>query len=182
MTCGGRRSASSLLLAVAVALALALAACASAARAGPAARTSPRPALAGAAGAISGAARQVTLSMNYGANAHGRKPPPPVTVTGAAKVSELAGLVTDQPPYPTATYNCPSGDGMALDLAFRAHPGGQALATADLALNGCEGTYLTVGARDYSLGHPASARQLAAKVLKAGGVPWELPPPYWPPF
>lgn len=67
MTGSARRSVP-LLLAGAVALAFALTACASAA---PRARTSPQPALAGTVAVIPGAARQVTLSMNYGANADG---------------------------------------------------------------------------------------------------------------
>ena len=126
------------------------------------------------------AAKQVTLSLSYGANARGRKPPAPVTITAPAKVSEAAGLVARQPPFPPGTYNCPPGDGMALDLSFRAAPSGPALATAVVALNGYEATDLTVGARDYVLGHPDSARVLAARVLKAVGVPWKFPPAYWP--
>lgn len=179
MTDSVRRSVP-LLLAVAAA-ALALAACSGAPPAVPVARTSPQPAPSGADPVIPGAARQVTLSMNYGANAHGRKPPAPATVTDPAKVSAIAGLVAGQPPWPPGNYSCPMADGMAIDLAFRARPGGPALATAVLDLNGCGGTDLTVGGKDYSLGHPDSARPLAAKVLKAAGVPWKLPPPYWPP-
>ncbi len=170
-----------LLLAGAVASAVALVACASAPRVGPVAQTSPRPALAGAVRVIPGAASQVTLSMNYGMNANGRKPPAPVTVTNSVKVSEVAGLVAGQPPFPPGKYSCPMDDGMALIATFRAHPGGPALATAVLALNGCGGTDLTVGAKDYGLGHPDSARPLAAKVLKVAGVPWKLPPFMWPP-
>lgn len=163
-----------------VTAALALAACSGAPPARPVARTSPQPTPAGADPVIPGAARQVTLSVNYGANAHGRKPPAPVTVTDPAKVSAIAGLVAGQPPWPPGTYSCPMADGMAIDLAFRARPGGPALATAVLDLNGCGGTDLTVGGKDYGLGHPDSARPLAAKVLTAAGVPWKLPPFYWP--
>ena len=155
--------------------------CAGAPPAGPVAQTSPQPALGGTTAVIPGAARQVTLSMNYGANANGRKPPAPVTVTGSVKVSEVAGLVADQPPWPPATYSCPGGDGMALILTFRAHPGRPALATAVLGLNGCGGTDLTEGTKDVLLGHPDSARRLATKVLEVAGVPWKLPPAYWPP-
>ena len=180
MTRGARRSVP-LLLAGAAAAALALVACASAPLAGPGAQASPQPALARAVAAIPSGARQVTLSMNYGGNAAGRKPPAPVTITGSAKVSEVAGLVAGQPSWPPGTYSCPADDGMALDVTFRAHPGGPALATAVLALNGCGGTDLTVGARDYALGTPDSARPLATKVLKAAGVPWKLPPFMWPP-
>src|SRR6185312_16909107 len=116
MTSDVRRSVS-LLLAMTVASALTLTACASAAPAEPTARTSPRPALAPTVAMIPGAARQVTLSMNYGANANGRKPPSPVTVTDSAKVGEVAWLVDHLPPWPPGTYNCPPGDGMALILA-----------------------------------------------------------------
>lgn len=119
--------------------------------------------------------------MNYGANAHGRKPPAPVTITDSAKVSGVAGLVTGQPPWPPGTYSCPAGDGMALILTFRTRSGGPALANAVLDLNGCGGTDLTVGTKDYGLGHPDSARSLAAKVLNCAAVPWKLPPAYWPP-
>jgi hypothetical protein len=177
MTNGARRSMP-LLLTGAVGSALALTACASA---GPAAPTSPRPALAPTVAMIPGAARQVTLSMNYGANANGRKPPSPVTVTDSAKVGEVAWLVDHLPPWPPGTYNCPPGDGMALILAFRAHPGGPPLATADLGLNGCGGTDVTVGGKDYVMGEPGSARRFAVTVLTAANVPWKLPPFYWPP-
>jgi hypothetical protein len=176
-----------LLLAGAVVPALTLMACASAPRAAPVTSASPifpaspaSPALAAAAAVIPGAARQVTLSLNYGSNAHGRKPPAPVTVTSSARVGEVAGLVAGQPPWPPGAYSCPMSDGMALIATFRAAPGGPALATAVLALNGCGGTDLTVGARDYSLGRADSARPLAAQVLKAAGVPWTLPPFQWP--
>jgi hypothetical protein len=179
MARGARRSVT-LLLAGAVAPALALAACAGAPPAGPGAQASPQPALAGAVAVIPSAAGQVTLSMNYGMNADGRKPPAPVTITGAVKVSKVARLVTGQPPWPPGTYSCAFADGMALDLAFRAHLGGPALATAVLALNGCGGTDLTVGARHYGLGNPDSARPLATRVLAAAGVPWRLPPFTWP--
>jgi hypothetical protein len=144
MNRGARRSVP-LLLAWTVALASALMACASAPRTGPVAQTSPQPALAGAVAVVPAAAGQVTLSMNYGMNANGRKPPAPVTITGSAKVSEVAGLVTSQPPWPPGTYSCPAADGMALDLTFRARPGSPALATAILELNGCGGTDLTRG-------------------------------------
>jgi hypothetical protein len=169
-----------LLLAAAVAPALALVACASAPPAGPVAQTSPRPALAGRVALIPGAARQVTLSMNYGMNADGRKPPAPVTVTDSGKVSGVAWLVDHLPPWPPGTYSCPPGDGKALNLTFRAGPGGPALATAVLELSGCGGTDLTVSARDYSMGEPGSARRFAVKVLAAAGVPWTLPPFEWP--
>jgi hypothetical protein len=180
MTSGARRSVS-LLLAGAVSSALALTACMSAAPGRPVARTSPRPALAGTVAVVPGAARQVTLSMNYGANANGRKPPPPVTVTDSGKVSEVAWLVDHLPPWPPGTYSCPPGDGTALVLTFRAHLGGPPLATADLDLNGCGGTDVTVGGKDYVMGGPGSARRFAVQVLAAAGVPWKLPPFSWPP-
>jgi hypothetical protein len=123
----------------------------------------------------------VTLGMNYGMNADGRKPPAPVTITDSVKVSEVAGLVAGQPPWPPGTYSCPAADGMAFILTFRARPGGPALATAVLELNGCGGTYLTVGAKGYSLGHLDSARPLATRLLEVAGVPWKLPPFQWPP-
>jgi hypothetical protein len=191
MTDGARRPVPLLLggaVALAVTLALALTACASGptpAPSVPAAATRPavattRPAVTGALAVIPGTARQVTLSMNYGANADGRKPPAPVTVTGSVKVGEVAGLVAGQPPWPPGNYSCPFDDGMALVLAFRAHPGGPALATAILGLNGCGATDLTLGAKDYALGNPDSARSLSTKVLKVAGVPWKLPPFTWP--
>ncbi|HEX3960448.1 MAG TPA: hypothetical protein VHZ03_28055, partial [Trebonia sp.] len=122
MTGDARRSVP-LLIAVALALALglALAACDSTPSVGPA---SPQPAVARTGAVIPGGARQVTLSLKYGANAGSRKPPAPVTVTSSVKVSAVAGLVTVQPPSPSGTYNCPSADGMALIATFRAQPDG----------------------------------------------------------
>jgi hypothetical protein len=155
----------SLLLTGAVASVLALSACASA----------------DAHVAIPAAAQAVTLSLNYGGNADGRKPPAPVTVTSSAKVSELAGLVGDQPPQqPPGTISCPFSDGKTLTLVFRAAPGGPAVATAVLGLDGCEFTDLTVSAKDHTLGDYGSARSMAARVLRVAGVAWKLPPFQWP--
>jgi hypothetical protein len=178
MTSGVRRAVPSVLAGV-IFLALGPVACASAPLAGPGA-SSPQPALAGTVAVIPGAARQVTLGLNYGLNAGGRKPPTPVTITGSGKVSELAGLVASQPPWPPGTYSCPDDNGTTLTLTFRAHPGGPALATAVLDLTGCGGTALTVGAKEHELGME-SARPLATKVLEVAGVPWRLPPFQWPP-
>jgi hypothetical protein len=169
MTRGVRRPL--LLLAGAVAPVFALTACASASSTAPTATHV----------AIPAAAQTVTLSLNYGGNADGRKPPAPVTVTSPAKVREIAGLVAGQPPEPPGEIACPASDNKALKLVFHADPGGPALATAVLSLNGCEFTELTVGAKDYGLGKYASGRPMAARVLQAAGVPWKLPPFQWPP-
>jgi hypothetical protein len=131
--------------------------------------------------AIPAAAQTVTLSLNYGGNADGRKPPAPLTVTSSAKASEVAGLVAGQPPrHPSGTINCPASDGKALTLVFRADPGGPALATAILGLDGCEFTDLTVSAKDHTLGEYGSARSMATRVLQVAGVAWKLPPFQWP--
>ena len=122
------------------------------------------------------AAQTVTLSLNYGGNADGRKPPAPVTVTSPAKVSEVAGLVTGQPPWPPGITSCPASDGKALTLVFRAHPGGPALATAVLGLDGCELTDLTVGTKDHGLGKYASARSMATRVLQVSAWPGKSRP------
>jgi len=160
-----------LLLAAAVVPALGLAACASASSTAPAVAHVVIPA----------AAHTVTLSLNYGGNADGRKPPAPVTVTSSAKVSEVAGLVAGQPPrQPAGMINCPASDGKALTLVFRADPGGPALATAVLGLDGCEFTDLTVSAKDSTLGKYGSARSMATRVLQVAGVAWKLPPFQWP--
>lgn len=138
--------------------------------------TPPKP-----AGAVVPAdARVVTLSMNYGMNADGRKPPAPVTITDPAMAGKVAALIDNLPPSPPGLYSCPAADGKALDLAFRASPGGPVLASAVLQLNGCEWVELTVGTQEYGLGNPAGARPLAAQVLKAAGVAWTLPPFMWP--
>jgi hypothetical protein len=126
------------------------------------------------------AAQTVTLSLDYGGNADGRKPPAPVTVTSSAKVSEVAGLVARQPPWPPGITSCPASDGKALRLIFHAHPGGPVVATAVLGLDGCEFTDLTVGAKDRGLGKYASARTLATRVLQVADVAWKLPPIMWP--
>jgi hypothetical protein len=160
-----------LLLTGAVAPVFALTACASASPAAPADTHV----------AIPAAAQTVTLSLNYGGNADGRKPPAPVTVTSSAKVSEVAGLVAGQPPQqPPGVISCPASDGKALTLVFRADPGGPALATAVLGLDGCEFTDLTVSAKDRTLGEYGSARSMATRVLQVAGVAWKLPPFQWP--
>lgn len=159
-----------LLLAAAVVPALGLAACASASSTAPAVAHVVIPA----------AAHTVTLSLNYGGNADGRKPPAPVTVTSSAKVREVAALVADQPPAPPGPTSCPAEDGRALNLVFRADPGGPALATAVLSLNGCEFTDLTVSGKNHGLGEYGSGRSMATRVLQTAGVAWKLPPFQWP--
>jgi hypothetical protein len=159
-----------LLLTGAVAPVFVLTACASASSTAPA----------NARVAIPAAAQTVTLSLNYGGNADGRKPPAPVTVTSSAKVSEIAGLVAGQPQDPPGMISCPASDGKALTLVFRADPGGPALETAVLGLDGCEFTDLTVSAKYHSLGDYGSARSMATRVLQVAGVAWKLPPFQWP--
>jgi hypothetical protein len=170
-----------LLLTGALAPALVLTACASASSTAPAAPSgSSFGPSADAHMVIPSAAQTVTLSMNYGGNADGRKPPAPVTITSSAKVSEVAGLVAGQPPkQPSGAISCPASDGKALTLVFRADPGGPALATAILGLDGCEFTDLTVSAKDRILGKYGSARSMAARVLQVAGVAWKLPPFQW---
>jgi hypothetical protein len=158
-----------LLLAAAVATVLGLTACASASSTAVVTHVM-----------IPAAARTVTLSLNYGGNADGRKPPAPVTVTSSARVSEVAGLVAGQPPAPPGPIACPADDGKALKLVFRADPSGPALATAVLGLSGCEFTGLAVSGKDHGLGEYASGRSMAARVLQAAGVAWKLPPIQWP--
>ena len=160
-----------LLVAGAVAPVFGLTACASASSTAPA----------DAHVAIPAAAQTLTLSLNYGGNADGRKPPAPVTVTSPAKVSEVARLVAGQPPQqPPGPISCPASDGKALTLVFRADPGGPAVATAVLGLDGCEFTDLTVSAKYRSLGEYGSARSMATRVLQAAGLAWKLPPFQWP--
>ena len=171
-----------LLLTGAAAPVFVLTACASASSTAPAAASgsSSRPSV-DAHVAIPASAQTVTLSLNYGGNADGRKPPPPVTVTSSAKVSGVARLVAGQPPQqPPGVISCPASDGKALTLIFRADPGGPALATAVLGLDGCEFTDLTVSAEYHSLGEYGSARSMAAKVLQVAGLAWKLPPFAWP--
>jgi hypothetical protein len=76
--------------------------------------------------------------------------------------------------------SCPASDGKALTLVFRADPGGPALATAILGLDGCEFTDLTVSAKDRTLGKYGSARSMATRVLRVAGLAWKLPPFQWP--
>ena len=174
-----------LLLAGAVAPGFCLTACASAsstvASASSTVASASSTAPADAHVAIPAAAQTLTLSLNYGGNADGRKPPPPVTVTSSAKVSGVARLVAGQPPQqPPGVISCPASDGKALTLIFRADPGGPALATAVLGLDVCEFTDLTVSAEYHSLGEYGSARSMAAKVLQVAGLAWKLPPFAWP--
>jgi hypothetical protein len=77
---------------------------------------------------------------------------------------------------PPGEIACPAADGKALKLVFRADPGGPAVATAVLGLDGCECTDLTVSAKDHTLGEYGSARSMAARVLQVVGLAWKLPP------
>lgn len=153
-----------------VAMVFGLAACSSASSSAPAAVHV----------AIPAAAHTVTLSLNYGGNAGSRKPPAPVTVTSSARVHEVAGLVSGQPPAPPGPIACPADDGKALNLVFRADRGGPVLATAALSLDGCEFTDLAMGGEDYGLGKYGSGRSVATRVLQAADVAWKLPPFQWP--
>ena len=181
MTRNARRPPLLLLLSGAVAPVFAMTACASASSTAPADAQSVRNTGPQVHVAIPAADQTVTLSLNYGENADGRKPPAPVTVTNPAKVTEIAGLVAGQPPQqPSGMISCPASDGKALTLVFRADPDGPALVTAILGLDGCEFTDLTVSAEDRTLGKFGSARSMATRVLRVAGVAWKLPPFQWP--
>ena len=176
----GPRPAAAALLVLAGAASLTVAGCAAASSSAPGAASSTGPAAsprtAAAGGVVPPSATVLTLSLSYGMNSHGRRPPTIVTITNPETTGKVAGLIDRLPPTRSATYNCPVDDAEALDLTFRAQPNGPVLASANLKLNGCQVVALTVGKHDYARGNPGGARSTAAQVLSTAGVPWKLPP------
>jgi hypothetical protein len=120
---------------------------------------------------VPAAAKAVTISMNLGMNARGKKPPTPVTITDPAKVSKLRTLINSQPLSPPGLFDCPAEFGDDLTLTFRARPGGPALAVATDLLSGCGELDLTIGGKP----EPALSGVSGPQILKIAGLPWKIP-------
>ena len=116
-------------------------------------------------------AKAVTISMDLGANQHGKKPPKPVTITDPAKVSQLRALINGLPLSPPGMFSCPAAFGDDLMLTFRARPGGPALAVATDMLSGCSLLDLTIGGKS----EPALSGASGPQILKIAGLPWKIP-------
>ena len=116
-------------------------------------------------------AKAVTISMTPGLNAHGKKPPKPVTLTDQAKVSDLRALINSLPLVPPGMFSCPIAYGGDIIMTFRARPGGPALAVATDVLSGCPMITLTIGGKS----EPALSVVSGPKILKIAGLPWKIP-------
>jgi hypothetical protein len=98
-------------------------------------------------------ARVVTITPIPGLDSRGR-PPTPATLNDATAVRRIASLVNAMPVLLPGSYSCPMDTGQGLRLTFRAAPGGPAVATTTIGLDGC--------------GDP----ELAAQVLAIAGLHW----------
>jgi hypothetical protein len=114
-------------------------------------------------------AKVVTISATPGPMV-GAKVPAPVTITNAGTVRRIASLADGLPVFPAGTVSCPIEVGKALQLTFRATPGGPPLAVVSAGLTGCQGVRLTVGGKQ----QPALAggTALARQVLLIAGLRW----------
>ena len=160
---------------IAAGLALGVVGCGAATVVGPAQDQATTSTVSKPSGRIPAAATAVTLTMKSGLGAHA-KGPAPVTITNQATVGKLAALIDGLPLFPSGTYNCPMDDGSSLMLTFSAGRGGPALATATVALSGCQGVDLTTsGKQQPGLGTPDGGRPDAAQALKLAGLHWNMP-------
>jgi hypothetical protein len=131
----------------------------------------PRP----ASEVIPQAARAVKITAVPDMNL-GIIPPPPVTITDPAQVRRITALIDSLPLFPPGVFSCPNDGGAELVLTFLTRgAGGAPLAVAELDLEGCEWTSLTVGGRqEPNLGAPNGARSFAAEVLHIADLSWNL--------
>lgn len=114
-------------------------------------------------------AKTVTLSAAPGSTV-GAKTPSPVTITNPALVRRIASLVNALPLFPPGRYSCPAELGKAVQMTFRASPGGPPLAVATAPVTGCQGLRLIVSGKP----QPALAggTDVARQVLAIGGLHW----------
>jgi hypothetical protein len=112
-----------------------------------------------------------TMDMNT------RTPAPkPVTITNPATVRRVAALINALPVSLPGTFHCPMDGGAALVLTFRAKAGGQALAVAHLATEGCQQVGLTIAGKPQpGLGQVGAGDSVATRVLHIAGLSWTLP-------
>jgi hypothetical protein len=126
--------------------------------------------------AIPPAARVVTLTITNIFHPRSSQPKP-VTVTGPARVSELAALLDGLQVTPPDLYqSCPYDLGGQLTLTFRGTAGGPALAVVAARLSGCAFVYVSVGGKPrQSVGLGDGGLTLAARAVKIAGLDWKLP-------
>jgi hypothetical protein len=129
---------------------------------------------------VPGTARAVMVTPVPGGNDR-KKPPAPLTVTDPARVRQLVSLVNALPMFPSGTFACPFDDGRGVRLAFLATVGGQVLATAFAASNGCGGVLLVIGAGQLSRDRPGPRQvglgfgpESAEKALAISAMNWKL--------
>lgn len=102
--------------------------------------------------------------------AAGAKVPTPVTIANPALVRRIASLVNSLPLVPPGRYSCPAELGKAVQMAFRARPGGPLLAVATAPVTGCQGLRLIVsGTPQPAL---AGGTDVARRLLTLGGLHW----------
>jgi hypothetical protein len=118
------------------------------------------------------AARAVTITALASPVPGAKRPPAPVTITGATAVRRIIALIDSLPLSTVGRVPCPSG-GAGMQLTFRARsgaPGGPPLATAQGGP--CWTLLVTIGGRQ----QPALAitTTFTARVLTIAGLHWKL--------
>ena len=139
---------------------------------------------AGVPGRIPAAARVVTVTpvFDYGSLPSRSEPASAFTITNPAAVAKIAAVIDGLRQLADGTYSCPADVGSALmltamQLTFRAAPGGPVVATVNADYTGCQFAWVTVGAHTVApLDESTSSGQpVQQQILAIAGVRWPYP-------
>ncbi len=123
-------------------------------------------------------ARVAVLTETRGAGTGKPQTVATATLTGARQVAALAAYLNGlQADLPGATYSCPAGTtGGGIAVAFRARPGGPALAGATANFAGCAFLSFTKpGQKPAGIGGPSAGNDLVAEIDRVAGLHWKVP-------
>jgi hypothetical protein len=136
-------------------------------------------------GRIPAGARVLTVTpvFDYGSAPSRGESDSAFTIINPAAMARIAAVIDDLRQFPDGTYNCPADAGSALmltamQLTFKAAPGGPVLATVGADHTGCQFAWVTAGAHTvWPLDENTSSGQpVQQQVLAIAGVRWPYPP------
>ena len=136
-------------------------------------------------GRIPADARVVTVTpvFDYGSLPSRGEPDRAFTITNPATVAKIAAVIDGLRQLADGPYSCPADAGSALmltamQLTFRAAPGGPVVATMSADYTGCQSAWVTAGAHTVApLDENTGAGQpVQQQVLAIADIRWPYPP------
>lgn len=100
------------------------------------------------------------------------------TVTDPATVARIAAVINGFDPVAPGTYNCPAGmSDPTMQLIFRTGRGGQVVASVNAEYQGCQWTWVTIGAHTLPalFQYTSSEQPMQQRVLTIARVSWPYP-------